>query len=78
MRSGLDYHVIVQPGDLWISSGPEGHPVSEQAAEPHGGGGARAAAETQLCPGCGAVMPALKGARVSRCATCGYKESCCY
>ncbi|HLY66177.1 MAG TPA: hypothetical protein VKU60_11640 [Chloroflexota bacterium] len=34
--------------------------------------------ETQACPNCGHDMPALKGARLSICPTCGYKESCCY
>jgi len=34
--------------------------------------------ETQTCPSCGHIMPALKGAKASVCATCGYKESCCY
>jgi hypothetical protein len=34
--------------------------------------------ETQPCPGCGHDMPALKGARLSICPVCGYKESCCY
>jgi len=33
---------------------------------------------TQACPGCGHEMPALKGARLSICPVCGYKESCCY
>ncbi|HLG73009.1 MAG TPA: hypothetical protein VK009_21525 [Chloroflexota bacterium] len=34
--------------------------------------------EEQPCPGCGHPMPALKGARLSICRVCGYKESCCY
>jgi len=34
--------------------------------------------DLQRCPGCGHDMPALKGARLSICPVCGYKESCCY
>jgi ribosomal protein L32 len=34
--------------------------------------------DVQPCPGCGQQMPALKGARLSICSVCGYKESCCY
>ncbi|HVA24354.1 MAG TPA: hypothetical protein VMW62_08175 [Chloroflexota bacterium] len=34
--------------------------------------------DLQPCPNCGHEMPALKGARLSVCPVCGYKESCCY
>ncbi len=44
---------------------------------------ARAAAaprreETQPCPRCGHLMPALKGGSASICPNCGFKDSCCY
>jgi len=34
--------------------------------------------DRQPCPGCWNEMPGLKGARLSICPVCGYKESCCY
>jgi transposase len=34
--------------------------------------------ETQPCPRCGHLMPALKGGSTSICPNCGFKDSCCY
>lgn len=31
----------------------------------------------QKCPRCGEVLPNIKGARISVCRRCGYKDDCC-
>ncbi len=42
-------------------------------------GGWRDASDgTMPCPVCGHPMPDLKGGRVTICAECGFKDSCCY